>query len=273
MAMVAMDAASTRDVDLVKDLCAFARTTSDPDAGNEWLYGRAGFLYLLRLVKVCFADDVEVKELIDDTEDEVIEAIMASPRPWKWHGKAYVGAVHGAIGIITQIVLTDSSWAADLEAELAALLSYQYDSGNWPSSIPPGKDRLVQVCHGAPGVVISLLSIRKFFPKLEGRIDSAIVKARECIQERGLLTKEPCLCHGISGNALAMEDRDFEHFLSFSESSLLPFPIRFLFLLHAWLLRLYGVACLRGLCHFQGCSGRFMHMLTTHVSEQQRATR
>src|ERR1700760_3365922 len=127
-----------------------------------------------------------------------------------------VGAVHGAIGIITQIVLTDAAWAPKLEAELATLLTYQYDSGNWPSSIPPGRDRLVQVCHGAPGVVNSLLSIRQFFPKLKDKIDRAIARGRECILERGLLTKESCLCHGISGNALALESPDFEHFLSFT---------------------------------------------------------
>jgi hypothetical protein len=217
MAMVAIDAASTHDPELARELCEFANTTTDPEAGNEWLYGRAGYLYLLRLIRACFSDDVEIKDLIDDTADEVIEQIMESPKPWKWHGKAYVGAVHGAIGIITQIILTDPSWAPKLEADLAALLSYQYkDSGNWPSSIPPGKDRLVQVCHGAPGVVISLLSIRKHFPKLQSKIDRAIERGRECILERGLLTKEPCLCHGISGNALALEDPDFEHFLSFT---------------------------------------------------------
>ena len=87
--MVAMDAASTRDADLVKDLCDFADITTDPQAGNEWLYGRAGYLYLLRLVKVCFADDPAVKEMIDETADEVIDEIMETPRPWKWHGKAY----------------------------------------------------------------------------------------------------------------------------------------------------------------------------------------
>jgi len=127
-----------------------------------------------------------------------------------------VGAVHGAIGIITQIVLTDPTWAAKLEAELGTLLTYQYEEGNWPSSIPPGRDRLVQVCHGGPGIVISLLSIRSHFPKLQSRIDRCIEKGRAAIKERGLLTKEPCLCHGISGNALALEQDDFEHFLSFT---------------------------------------------------------
>jgi hypothetical protein len=127
-----------------------------------------------------------------------------------------VGAVHGAIGIITQVILTDASWAPRLEAELATLLTYQYETGNWPSSIPPGRDKLVQVCHGAPGVISSLLSIRSYFPKLHSRIDRAIEKGRKDIRERGLLTKEPCLCHGISGNALALEQKDFEHFLSFT---------------------------------------------------------
>ena len=216
MAMVAIDAVSTRDPELIKDLCKFADVTSDPEAGNEWLYGRAGYLYLLRFVKACFPEDQQVKEMIEDTADEVIEAIMDTPRPWKWHGKAYLGAVHGSIGIITQIVLTDPSWASKLEADLGALLSYQYDSGNWPSSIPPGRDRLVQVCHGAAGVVISLESIKQHFPKLKDRIETAIAKGRACVVERGLLTKEPCLCHGISGNALALEGEQFEHFLTFT---------------------------------------------------------
>jgi hypothetical protein len=46
-----------------------------------------------------------------------------------------------------------------------------------------------------------------------------IEKGRACIKERGLLTKEPCLCHGISGNALALEGNDFEHFLSYTSWS------------------------------------------------------
>lgn len=89
MAMIAIDAASTRDAELVKDLCDFADITADEESGNEWLYGRAGYLYLLRFVKVCFADDAEVKQLIDDTADDVIDAIMATPRPWKWQGNYF----------------------------------------------------------------------------------------------------------------------------------------------------------------------------------------
>ena len=74
----------------------------------------------------------------------------------------------------------------------------------------------MQFCHGAPGVVSSLVSMRTHFPALETRIDEAVRRGREAIRERGLLTKLPCLCHGISGNALALERDEFEHFLSYT---------------------------------------------------------
>jgi len=198
LALLAIGAASSKDADMAAELCDYVAEAVDPESENEWLYGRAGYLYFLRLVKASFIDDERTSRLLKDTAAEVVETILESPRPWKWHGKAYVGAVHGAFGIITQIVLTDPDrYAPKVEAELAVLLSYQYEGGNWPSSIPPGKDRLVQVCHGAPGVVNCLVSIRHYFPNLHDRIDASIKRARECIWERGLLTKEPCLCHGM----------------------------------------------------------------------------
>lgn len=200
LALISIGAASAKDKDMAEQLCEYAAEVTDPESENEWLYGRAGYLYYLRLTRASFIDDEATMEMLNDTAAEVVETILESPRPWKWHGKAYVGAVHGAFGIITQIVLTDPvRYAPKVEAELAVLLSYQYEEGNWPSSIPPGKDRLVQVCHGAPGVVNCLVSIREYFPNLRRKIDDAIARGRNCIWERGLLTKEPCLCHGEQG--------------------------------------------------------------------------
>ncbi|OQN99313.1 hypothetical protein B0A48_14289 [Cryoendolithus antarcticus] len=217
LALLAIGAASSKDVDMVGSLCDYSAEVLDPETENEFLFGRAGYLYLLRLVKASFVDDPATLQLITDTQDDVVDAILDSPRPWKWHGKTYVGAIHGAMGIITQVVLTDpKKYAAKVAPDLAVLLTYQYETGNWPSSIPPERDRLVQVCHGAPGVVISLNSIKQYFPALEDKIGKAIVKGRECVRERGLLTKEPCICHGITGNALALEDKDFEHFLTYT---------------------------------------------------------
>jgi lantibiotic modifying enzyme len=197
LSLLAISAASTKDADLVASLCDYSSEVIDPESENEVLYGRAGYLYLLRLVKASFADDPKTLQLISDTQDDVVDAILDSPRPWKWRSKNYIGAVHGAMGIITQVVLTNPArYAEKVQAELAVTLSYQYPSGNFPSTVPPERDRLVQVCHGAPGVIISLLSIRDYFPQLHEKIDKAISRGRECILERGLLTKEPCICHG-----------------------------------------------------------------------------
>lgn len=182
---------------MAASFCDYSAEAIDPQSENELLYGRAGYLYLLRLVKASFMDDPKTLALITDTQDDVVDAILDSPRPWKWQGKVYIGAVHGAIGIITQIVLCNpQKYAPKLETDLAVLLTYQFESGNFPSSVPVEKDRLVQICHGAPGVVVSLNSIKQYFPALLEKIDKAIVKARQCIWERGLLTKEPCQCHG-----------------------------------------------------------------------------
>lgn len=199
MALLAIGAASSKDAEMAADLCDYATEAIDPNSGNEMCYGRAGYLYLLRLIKASFADDPKTLQLITDTQEDVIDAIFDSPRPWKWHNKLYVGAIHGTIGIITQIVLTNPQrWAPRLEAELAVVLSCQYpESGNFPSTLPvTEKDRLVQVCHGASGIIISLNSIKEYFPNLRDKIDRAISRGRKCIIERGLLTKEPCICHG-----------------------------------------------------------------------------
>lgn len=197
MCLLAIGAASNKDASIAADLCDYSAEVLDPESVNEFLFGRAGYLYLLRLVKASFPDDPQTLQLLTDTQDDVIDEILASPRPWKWHNKAYVGAIHGAIGIITQIVLSNpAKYAPKLEAELAVVLTYQFPSGNFPSSVPPEKDRLVQICHGAPGVIVSLKSIERYFPALKDKIDKAITNGRACIWERGLLTKEPCICHG-----------------------------------------------------------------------------
>jgi hypothetical protein len=141
---------------------------------------------------------------------------LLNQEPWIWSGCQYCGSVHGEIGILAQIVLSDPSYAPKLEAKLSSLLNLQGSDGNWP--VVPGKDiGLVQFCHGAPGFVISLVAIQPYFTShLQARIDAAVERGRELIWEKGLLTKEPNVCHGIIGNALALEVPKRDHFLSFA---------------------------------------------------------
>ena len=174
---------------------------------NEWLYGRAGYLYLLRILKAHFSTNTNLVSKIDAALNALVSTIMSSPRPWLWHGMEGFGAVHGSIGIITQVYLSDESQRTALHADMEVILDKQLPNGNWDAA--PGRgDRLVQVCHGAPGIVISLkkLHMRGFFygnQELAERANLAIKKGIECIAQRGLLTKYPSLCHGIAGNALA----------------------------------------------------------------------
>jgi len=226
LAQLAIQAVVIHDSSLAQKLCSYANriNTMSDEGSNEWLYGRAGYLYYLRLVKQEFGPEKNssAHKIISDTIDKTVERILVSPQPWQWHGKAYLGAVHGSIGIICQIVLSSPSAAPKLETLLTELLKTQFASGNFPSSFPPGSDRLVQFCHGGPGFIICLQSLRAHFPRLQSKIDSAISAARKDVWKRGLLTKEPCLCHGIPTNALALDDdAEFEHFLSCMSSDTL----------------------------------------------------
>lgn len=174
----------------------------------EWMKGRAGSLYILRIIRQWLPN---LSAAVNEVTMLLIEDIL-SQHPWNWSDRKYVGPVHGDIGILTQIVLSDPSYAPKLETKLLELLNLQGEEGNWP--VIEGKEiGLIQFCHGAPGVLISLFAIRPYFWKLHGEIDKAIALGRKVTWERGILTKEPNICHGITGNALVLEAPKKEHFL------------------------------------------------------------
>ncbi|KAI0914800.1 hypothetical protein F4824DRAFT_443505 [Ustulina deusta] len=223
LAHLALDAVISEDTGLAKQFCSYAEVINSPidDGSNEWLYGRAGYLYLLRLCEEVFSKDrhSRIAALLERTTTLTVNRILEVPRPWVWHGKQYLGAAHGSISVVTQVVLSMPSLAYRLQPLVLELLDDQFPSGNFPSSLPAGSDRLVQFCHGGPGFVISLRKLLPFFPEISERIEKAICAAQSDIWQRGLLTKQPCLCHGIAGNSLALDkDDQFVHFLSFMGS-------------------------------------------------------
>lgn len=197
-------------VEAVKDM-----HQSEPAANNELLYGRAGTLALLRIVRHFVPSATAI---VNATMSPLIDHIIAH-QPWTWHSKEYTGAVHGNIGIITQIIGCDPSYAPRLESNLRSLLSLQTAEGHWdphPTSSPDKTHSLVQICHGTPGFVVSLAKLLPHFPALQTSIENAIQQGREYIWQKGLLRKEPNLCHGIVGNALALEMGERRtHFLAY----------------------------------------------------------
>ncbi|KAK6088637.1 abscisic acid aba receptor [Seiridium cupressi] len=219
LAHSALSAVIKDDASFARKLCSYeaAINSTKEDGSNEWLYGRAGYLYYLRLCRLVFSEesDPDTADLLEKTIDKTVQRILTVPQPWTWHGKRYLGSVHGTIGIICQSVLSMPSAAPRFQNLLSELLDMQFESGNFPSSLPIGSDKLVQFCHGGPGFVLSLRSLRPHFPALEEKIQQGIARAQIDILERGFLRKEPSLCHGIASNGLAVDnDKQFEVFLS-----------------------------------------------------------
>ena len=228
LAQIALRAVIDEDASLVQKLCAYnlvVNTTRD-EGSDEWLYGRAGYLYFLRLARTALpkVQSSPLHGLLNSTVQATVDRILASPKPWTWNGKAYLGAAHGSIGIVAQIVLASPERALELQDLLSQILDTQFSSANFPSSLPAASDELVQFCHGAPGFILSLQSLKPHFQNssLTSEIDRAVDLARNTVWSRGLLTKTPCLCHGIAGNALALEGQEcFEHFLEHMTSHVL----------------------------------------------------
>lgn len=200
LAFLAVRAAILHDRSDVQELISTISTIVDDDEyPDEVLQGRSGTLYLLRMIRHWFPSSAP---LLEATIQSVTRAILTHGQDWKWHGRRYLGAAHGDIGIVTQLVLTTPSLAPQLEDKLAHVLDMQLPNGNWSAFVGQESKPLVQFCHGAPGFLYSLVVLRQYFPRLQDKVDAAIDHGRQCIWKEGLLVKEPSICHGIFGNAL-----------------------------------------------------------------------
>lgn len=222
LAYTAMEVLLSDDEGAVRRLCSYEKVINDEtkDGFNDWRFGRAGYLYYLRL---CKSSPTFINHTrLNDTIEKTVRRMLKVPQPWLYHGEQHLGTINGTIGIICQIVLSMPTVAAELQGQLESLLGEQFKSGNFPTSLPAGSDEIVQFCKGGLGFVQSLRSLRPHYQDLSTKIDSAISRAQSDIWRRGLLMKIPCLCHGIAGNALGLDDpAQFLHFLSFMGSAMM----------------------------------------------------
>lgn len=149
LAFLAVRAAILHDTsDVQKFVSTVSTIMENEEYPDEVLQGRSGTLYLLRMIRHWVPGS---SLLVDEIIKSVTKAILARGQDWKWHGRRYLGAVHGDIGIVTQLVLTTPSLAPQLEEKLAQVLDLQLANGNWTSSEGKERSPLIQFCHGAPG--------------------------------------------------------------------------------------------------------------------------
>lgn len=79
------------------------------------------------------------------------------PLLYRWHDSAYLGAAHGTAGILHLMMQAGDPSPTELLGTLDWLLRQRFPGGNLQSSLGSQGDRLVQWCHGAPGLVQPLL--------------------------------------------------------------------------------------------------------------------
>lgn len=119
----------------------------------------------------------------------------------------YLGLVHGFAGAAFALIrgrelLEDTTWrrwSHRLASTLQASAVQIGDRANWFAGVSPhrpGRIMPVQVCHGAPGMIIGLADLPE-------PIDDLLIAAGELTWTAGPPIKGVCLCHGTSGNGYA----------------------------------------------------------------------
>ena len=145
---------------------------------------------------------------LDDAIQRVVAATLASGRRhggdglrYAWHGKEYVGAAHGYAGIL-YVLLKAGCRDPALRSMADGLRGLETREGNWPSSLPDARSKLVHFCHGAPGVVLAMAEAFRVYG--DDAFRDACLRGAETVWHFGLLTKGPGLCHGVAGNGYAL---------------------------------------------------------------------
>ncbi|CAH1155928.1 unnamed protein product [Phaedon cochleariae] len=144
------------------------------DIPDEYLYGRAGYLYSILYVN----KNVHPQPFDDNFIRMIIEAILVSgrttskalkfkvPLMYQWHNSYYLGAAHGISGILYLLLqakefLTEKDLNTLIKPTIEYLLDQRFASGNFPSSLGRDSDKYVQWCHGAPGFLYLLTTAYK----------------------------------------------------------------------------------------------------------------
>ncbi|HEX3430389.1 MAG TPA: LanC-like protein [Rhizomicrobium sp.] len=121
----------------------------------------------------------------------------------------FLGLVHGFAGNVLALLRgwawLDETQQAKVRDALARTLPaniVRTDKGlNWRAdALGPMEARLVQICHGAPGMIVACADSRVLGPQLQ----DLLCEAGECVWQTGALAKGGNLCHGTAGNGYAL---------------------------------------------------------------------
>jgi len=203
---------------------ALAQRLHQAIAGNlhnpvrEALWGNAGTVLAAIFLAEATGEArwADLVRLAADTLEAELE-VDADTGTWIWVQDLYgrpaermLGAGHGFAGNVYPFMrgaalLPPAQVARVTERALATLqaTALRADGGaNWLPAIDPGRadpKRLVQDCHGAPGIICRLATAPR-----TAAWDTLLAEAGELTWVAGPLSKGPSLCHGTIGSALAL---------------------------------------------------------------------
>jgi len=137
---------------------------------------------------------------------------------WLWMNdifgqvRSYYGACHGIAGNAQALLrgadLLPAGRSEEVVERTATTLAsgaLRSDAGiSWPvSADASGQRRLLQWCHGAPGVVAALAHPSRIDTPASAQLDDLLEAAGELVWTAGPLVKGSGLCHGTAGNGYA----------------------------------------------------------------------
>jgi hypothetical protein len=176
----------------------------------EVLYGRCGYLHAISCVR-SGTDDIGygggmVARIVEAVLEEGVRTSIEKrgsaigngdmPLLWTWHGKMYLGAIHGVVGILFTLLcfrneISCMEGAMDtIRTTILRLDGHCHASGNLMPALggESRDDRLVHLCHGAPGHVLLLAKAYEVYDDVT-LLERAEEIARGVICRRGLLRK------------------------------------------------------------------------------------
>ena len=210
----------------IAELLSLSRDVLKSDSSEcELLYGRAGYLHSLLLVKDSVPShmlnryrDVLTKIVRQIGEEGTSTAMKYKSKTsqnhqltlmYEWHGKMYYGGAHGIVGILyilmqcpEDIILAACPMLKHRITSTVNELVELVSNSVYPSSLgSSSKGRLCQFCHGATGFT---LLFSKMFQLTRNRLylDAASQAGLHVVHNTK--TKGVGLCHGMSGNIYAL---------------------------------------------------------------------
>lgn len=121
----------------------------------------------------------------------------------------FLGLVHGLAGNMLAL-LSGFEWLDGSRQEsirdaisrtLTATAVHGVDGVNWRADgLVTSEPRLVQICHGAPGMIVAFADERVSTPELR----ALLCEAGDLVWHTGPLAKGSNLCHGTAGNGYAL---------------------------------------------------------------------